>query len=246
MSEELSPFDLSGRKIVIAGAAGGIGSTVAKLCVKHGASVVLLDIVSEEKIREVVGETVCQSAQIFSVDTASREQVADVAARVGHVYGLVDTAAIGLVDDWCSEGWDDVLDKVVKANVKGPINLTRAFLPSMIAHNEGRIVLCGSVAGWMGGIRAGAHYAFSKGGVHAFVRWLSQRGAPHNVLVNGIAPGPVATGMTAGKGYDPSVYPLKRMAKPIEIAAAVIFLCGSGGGYTSGAILDINGGTYFH
>lgn len=88
--------------------------------------------------------------------------------------------------------------------------------------------------------------AFSKGGIRAFVRWLSRQGAPHNVLVNGIAPGPVDTEMTAGKGYDPTAYPLKRMAKPEEIAAIAVFLCGAGAGYVSGAIFDVNGGTHFH
>jgi NAD(P)-dependent dehydrogenase (short-subunit alcohol dehydrogenase family) len=160
--------------------------------------------------------------------------------------GLIDTAAICPYDDWMAEGWDDTLDQVIRANVKGPINLTRAFLPGMIAATEGRIVLCGSVAGWMGGLRSAPHYVFSKGGVHAFVRWLAQRGAPHNVLVNGIAPGPVDTGMTSGKGYEPQRYPLKRLAIPEEIGATALFLCSAAGGYASGAIFDINGGTHFH
>ena len=98
----------------------------------------------------------------------------------------------------------------------------------------------------MGGLRTGPHYAFSKGGIHAFVRWLSRQGAPHNVLVNGIAPGPVDTPMIEGQGYDPAAYPMKRMTRQEEIAAMAVFLCGAGGGYASGAIFDINGGTHFH
>jgi NAD(P)-dependent dehydrogenase (short-subunit alcohol dehydrogenase family) len=151
-----------------------------------------------------------------------------------------------MADDWMADDWEASLDRVIAVNVKGPINVTRAFFPGMIARREGRIVLCGSVAGWMGGVRSGPHYAFSKGGLHAFVRWLSRQGAPHNVLVNGIAPGPVDTAMTKGQGYDPKQYPLGRMAAPEEVAAAALYLCSASAGYFSGAFLDINGGIYFH
>ena len=241
-----SPFDLTGKRILISGAAGGIGSATARLCAEQGASLVLVDIADEDQIRERVGDAVASKAEIHRLDTGLRPDVTRVAEQVGPVYGLIDTAAIALYDDWMADDWDDALEQVIRANIKGPINLTRAFWPAMIGNEAGRIVLCGSVAGWMGGIRSGPHYAFSKGGIHAFVRWLSRQGAPHNVLVNGIAPGPVETPMTAGKGYDPAAYPMKRMATPEEIAAVAVFLCGAGAGYASGAIFDINGGTHFH
>jgi NAD(P)-dependent dehydrogenase (short-subunit alcohol dehydrogenase family) len=241
-----SLFDLTGKRIVISGAAGGIGSATAKLCADHGARLVLLDIVGVEQIRARVGELLAASAEIYSLDTGSRQDVERVSHQIGPVYGLIDTAAIAPLDDWMAEGWDEALDEVIRANIRGPINLARAFLPGMMDQGEGRIVLCGSVAGWMGGIRSGPHYAFSKGGLHAFVRWLSRKGVGHNVLVNGIAPGPVETAMTEGKGYDPTAYPLKRMARPEEIAATAVFLCSAAGGYASGAIFDINGGTHFH
>ena len=245
-SAETSPFDLTGRRIVIAGAACGIGSATAKLCVRQGARLILLDIAGKDRIRERVGTELADRSEIFSLDTGSRADVSAVAKQVGPVYGLVDTAAIAPHDDWMAEDWEESLDRVIRANVKGPINLTRAFLPGMMEAGEGRIVLCGSVAGWMGGLRTGPHYAFAKGGIHSFVRWLARQAAPRNVLVNGIAPGPVETAMTEGKGYDVSLYPLQRMAKAEEIAATAVFLCGAGAGYASGAIFDINGATHFH
>jgi NAD(P)-dependent dehydrogenase (short-subunit alcohol dehydrogenase family) len=143
-------------------------------------------------------------------------------------------------------GWDEALDRVLAVNIKGPINLSRAFLPAMMERREGRIVLCGSIAGFMGGVRSGPHYAFSKGGVHAFMRWLSRRAAPYNVLVNAVAPGPVDTGMTSGMGYEPDAFPLRRMASPDEIATCIAFLCSPGASYASGAVFDINGGVFFH
>jgi NAD(P)-dependent dehydrogenase (short-subunit alcohol dehydrogenase family) len=238
-------LDLTGKRILITGAAGGIGSATARLCAQHGAEVILVDILPTQETRTRVGD-LGRDVKIYSVDMSQRSLVTELAAKIGPIYGLIDTAAIAPFDDWMSEDWDESLDRVIAVNIKGPINVTRAFLPGMLAQREGRIVLCGSVAGWMGGVRSGPHYAFSKGGIHAFVRWLSRQGAVSNVLVNGIAPGPVVTGMTEGKGYDPEQYPLKRMAQPEEIAAAALFLCSRGAGYMSGAIVDINGGVFFH
>ncbi len=168
--------DLAGRRIVIAGAAGGIGGETAKLCAKLGARLILADIAPASAIRERVGATVADAAEIHSLDFSHRKSVDAFAAQVGPVYGLIDTTGVALFDDWMSPDWDEALERVIRANIKSPINLTRAFLPGMIDKQEGRIVLCGSVAGWMGGIRTGPHYAFSKGGLHAFTRWLSRHG----------------------------------------------------------------------
>jgi len=239
-----SPFDLTGRRILVAGAAGGIGSATAKLCARQGATLILVDIVGKDRIRERVGAELADRSEIYSLDTGSRADVTAMAKHVGAIYGLVDTAAIAPHDDWMAEDWEESLDRVIRANIKGPINLARAFLPGMMDAGEGRIVLCGSVAGWMGGLRTGPHYAFAKGGIHSFTRWLAGKAAARNVLVNGIAPGPVETAMTDGKGYDVSLYPLKRMAKAEEIAATAVFLCSPGSGYATGAIFDINGGTH--
>ena len=82
--------------------------------------------------------------------------------------------------------------------------------------------------------------------MHSFVRWLARRGAPHQVNVNGIAPGPIDTGMTRGHGYDRENYPLGRLGQPEDIASMAVFLCTPGAGYTTGAIMDVNGGVHYH
>ena len=237
-----TPFDLRGRRILITGAAGGIGAATARLCRQHGATTVLVDVVSAEVIAERADDP---AADCYSLDVSDRAAVTRLADKIGPVYGLIDTAAICPQDDWMDDDWDETLERVLAINVRGPLNLTRAFYPGMVSQGEGRIVLCGSVAGWMGGVLSGPHYAFTKGGIHAFTRWLARRGAPHNVLVNAIAPGPVATGMTAGKGYEAQAYPLGRMAKPEEIASAALFLCCPGASFMTGAVMDVNGGVFF-
>jgi NAD(P)-dependent dehydrogenase (short-subunit alcohol dehydrogenase family) len=238
-----SPFSLSGRRILITGAAGGIGSAAARLCAQHGADLILADMLPPPAI---VARTGGKEADCYNLDISDRNAVFAFAAAVGPVYGLIDAAGICPLDDWMADDWDEALERVLAVNVRGPLNLTRAFFPGMAARGEGRIVLTGSVAGWMGGVLSGPHYAFSKGGIHAFTRWLARRGAPHNVLVNAIAPGAVATGMTIGTEYEKTPQPLGHMAAPEEIAGAALFLASPAASFMTGSVMDVNGGVFFH
>lgn len=239
------PFSLDGQTILITGAAGGIGGATARLCAAQGAGrLVLADRESSERIAGHVG-ALDAPFSCHRLDVSDRAAVERLVREAGEIDALIDMAAICPADDWMNEDWDAALQRVLDVNVRGPINLTRAVLPGMAARGRGRIVLCGSIAGWMGGVASGPHYAFSKGGLHAFVRWLARRGTPQGVLVNAIAPGPVETPMTAGRDYRPEQYPLRRMALPEEIAAAAAFLVSPGAGYVSGAVLDVNGALHY-
>ncbi|ONG53799.1 hypothetical protein BKE38_11465 [Pseudoroseomonas deserti] len=235
-------FSLQGRRVLVTGAAGGIGRATVRLAVEQGAQVIAVDLAAAGEIAARCGlaEADCQR-----LDTSDRAAVEGFVAGAGRIDGLVDTAAICPADDWMAPDWDEALQRVLAVNVGGPINLARALLPAMAAQGGGRMVFCGSIAGWMGGIVSGPHYAFSKGGLHAFIRWLARRAAPQGVLVNAVAPGPVETAMTEGRGYRPENYPLGRMAQPEEIAATAVFLLGPGAGYAAGAVFDINGATHF-
>ena len=115
----------------------------------------------------------------------------------------------------------------------------------MAARGGGRFALVGSIAGKIGGVRAAPHYVMAKGGIHGFVRWGAKRGAPHGILVNAVAPGPVATPMTQGEPFDENTFPLRRMASVEELAAPLAFLVSPGASYVSGAVLDVNGAMHF-
>ena len=127
-------------------------------------------------------------------------------------------------------------------NLKAPLQLARAVMPGMAARSGGRIVLVGSVAGRIGGLIAGPHYVASKGGLHALVKWLAQRGGPQNVLVNGVAPASTDPAMTAGQPVDLTRIPLRRKSRPDEIAWPIAFLCSPAASYICGTVLDVNGG----
>jgi NAD(P)-dependent dehydrogenase (short-subunit alcohol dehydrogenase family) len=232
-----SAFDLTGRRVLITGAAAGIGAATAQICASLGADLVLVDL------KDASG--VVNGARALIADVSARQDMERVAAETGPVDALILNAAIcPWNEDWQAPEWDESFERVMKVNVLGPINAVRAFLPAMIARRAGRIVLVGSLAGRMGGLIAGPHYVASKGGIHALVKWLARQAAPHNVLVNGIAPASVETPMMDNQPVDLARIPLGRKGRPEEIAWPIAFLCSEAASYMCGTVLDVNGGVY--
>jgi NAD(P)-dependent dehydrogenase (short-subunit alcohol dehydrogenase family) len=240
-----SAFDLSGQRILITGAAGGIGEATARVCASLGAGLLLVDRRPTEPLARQLRQGGAE-AVAFDCDVASRAEVEAVAAVTGPVDALVLAAGLCPWDDWQEPGWDEVFEEVMAVNLHGPIHFARAYLPGMIQCRRGRMVLVGSVAGRIGGLVASAHYVASKGGLHALVKWLAKRGAAHGVLVNGIAPGAIETAMTRDQNIDPAQIPLGRKGSAEEIAWPIAFLCAPAAGYVTGTVLDVNGGLYMN
>jgi NAD(P)-dependent dehydrogenase (short-subunit alcohol dehydrogenase family) len=238
-----SAFDLTEQRILITGAAGGIGAMTARVCAALGAELHLVDQRETEPLARELRAAGTKVAAL-TCDVSSRAEVEAVAASSGPVDALILAAGLCPWDDWQEPGWDEVFDQVLAVNLHGPIHFARAYLPGMTLRGHGRMVLVGSVAGRMGGLAASAHYVASKGGLHALVRWLAKRGAPHGVLVNGIAPGAIETEMTQGQRIDPAQIPQGRKGRPEEVAWPIAFLCSAAAGYVSGTVLDVNGGLY--
>ena len=238
-------FDLTGQRIAITGAGGGIGSATAKLVTEMGADVMLADLETPQPLADYIVSK-GREATATALDVTDRSQVEAWVEACGVTTSLIDCAAICPFDDWNDEGWDDVAAKVFNINLQGPLNLTRAFMNGMIERGSGgRIALVGSIAGRIGGVAAAPHYAMAKGGIHSFVRWASRRGAPHNILINAVAPAPVATPMTQSQSFEHVAFPMKRISEAEEIAGPLAFLVSPAASYVAGAVLDINGAMHF-
>lgn len=242
--ELAEPFSLAGKTVLVSGAAGGIGRAAVTICLKQRANVIAADIVSEAQWRADCPPELA-SVAYHQCDASDRAAVESIGARIGPVWAVIDAAGISPLDDWTDADWDADFDRVLHVNTRAPINLARAFMPGMKAAGGGRIVLTGSVAGRMGGIHCGPHYAASKGAVQSLTRWLAQKGIRDNVLVNMVAPGSIATPMASAMNIDPSIYPQGRAGRPLEMGATMAFLCSPGAGFIAGAVIDVNGGTYF-
>jgi len=168
-------------------------------------------------------------------------------AAHGRIDHLVNNAGItrdGLMMRMKEEDWDAVL----RVNLKGTFNFSRAVLRTMIAARGGRIVNIASVAGLMG--NAGqANYAASKAGVIALAKSLAREVGSRGITVNAVAPGFIATAMTdvlpedVRKAYL-EIIPLKKFGLPKDVADAVKFLLSDDAAYITGQVVSVNGGMY--
>lgn len=238
-------LDLSGKRVFITGAAGGIGAAAARIAGGLGAELVLTDRAGTGPLAESLSK---QGVNVLAedCDIADRAAVEALIAKAGRIDCLAALAATCPWDDWTEDGWDAVFDEVMRTNVLGVIHCARALLPGMIEAGGGRMVIVSSVAGRMGGLNASPHYVASKGGVNTLVKWLARRGAPHGVLVNGVAPGATRSPMTKGQDFDLGRIPMGRLAEAEEIAWPIVFLMTGAASYLSGAILDVNGGVFMN
>ena len=237
-------FDLSGRRILITGAAAGIGAATALICAGLGAEVILVDMNDSVDIARSI-ERDGGRAEVAKGDAADRAFVEGLVHSYGPVDALVLNAALCPWDEeWNAPDWDESFARVMDINVLGPIHAVRAFLPRMIERRRGNIVLVGSLAGRMGGLIAGPHYVASKGGIHALTKWLARQGAPHGIIVNAVAPASVETPLMQDRPVDLARIPLGRKAHADEVAWPIAFLCSDAASYICGTVIDVNGGVY--
>lgn len=234
---------LAGRRIVVTGAASGIGAAIAQLFVAEGAQLAALDR-HAEGIRHGTALTADVS------DEASVAQAIEQAARaMGGIDGLVNAAGIAngeLLSEVSLEDWRRVID----VNLTGSFLMARACYPHLRAVQDSSIVNFSSGQGLQPFMRRGA-YAASKAGVISLSKSLAMEWAP--IRVNSICPGAVDTPMVRN-GYDPEVlrtqvgarYALGRVAEAVEIARAALYLTGGESSFITGVALAVDGGRSYH
>lgn len=239
---------LTGTVALITGGSRGIGAACARKLAALGADIAVVYAGNAEKANEVCAacEALGVRARAYQCDVADfdavKQTVAAVKAELGSVDILVNSAGItrdGLVAAMCEADFDAVID----TNLKGTFNMIRHCARLFLRTGHGRIVNLSSVAG-VAGNAGQANYSASKAGVIGLTKSVARELAPKGITCNAVAPGFVATDMTAALPLTDeqirAAVPLGRMAKPEEIADAVAFLLQSD--YITGQVLCVDGG----
>lgn len=237
------------RTALVTGASRGIGLACAKALAQAGVRIILAARNRElldQAAAAIEGETFVLELDMSAVDTV-KAAINAAAKEFGHIDILVNNAAItrdGIAMRMKQSDWD----AVIATNLSGAFAACQAVLPSMMKERWGRIVNLSSVVGRSG--NAGqANYVAAKAGLIGLTKSLAQEMGSRNVTVNAVAPGFIATDMTANlpeelKTKILSTIPLGRFGQPEDIAEAVAFLASDKAAYITGAVLDINGGMY--
>ncbi|TLS69235.1 3-oxoacyl-ACP reductase FabG [Mariprofundus erugo] len=238
---------------LVTGASRGIGFVVATRLAEAGFNLAICSTSqatvdqAAEKIRAACGVEVLARA----VDVSNSEQmqgfVQEAAKHFGRLDVLVNNAGITR-DNLAMRMKQDEWHAVIDTNLTSVFNAMQAALKPMMRARSGRIINISSVVAGMGN-PGQLNYCASKGGVEAMTRSLAREVASRGITVNAVAPGFIATDMTAGLGDEAHArlseqIPLGRLGQPEDIAAAVLFLASEGAGYITGQVLHVNGGMY--
>lgn len=237
---------MSGRKVLVTGAASGMGREVAMLFAREGASLSLLDR-NEAGVREVAGALGMAG---YCCDVADRELVNRVVAEAGEALGGIDglVNAAGILDitpfvDLAPESWD----RMMAVNLTGPFNVVKAALPFLCRAEKATIVNIASVSALMP-MPGTAGYSASKAGLAMFTKSIAMDLGP-SIRANSICPGVIKTEMTRYLWENPEHsqraaerVALKRLGNTQDVAQAALFFSTEESGFTTGTELPVDGG----
>ncbi len=240
---------MEGKIAVVTGGFRGIGKAIALELARNGADIALLDVGSSEAGEAAVSEIsgLGRRAKAYSCDVSDFSSVEAAFQKIGEDLGKLDILVnnAGITRDKLLLAMkEEDFDSVIGVNLKGAFNTIKQAYPIMMRKRSGRIINVSSVSGMMG--NAGqANYSASKAGIIGLTKTVAKELAGRNVTCNAIAPGFVSTDMTVdfeGKEEFLNAIPLKRFAKPEEIAKLVAFLASEDAGYITGEVIRIDGG----
>ncbi len=242
---------LTGKTAIVTGGSRGIGRAIAVALAAEGANVAVIYAGNTAAADETLSLIRSQggTAASWQCDVSDGDAVAAMVKAVKEQFGskdnLVNNAGItrdGLLMRMKEAEWQDVLD----TNLNGAFYCTKAVVKWMMKQRSGSIINITSVVGQTG--NAGqANYAAAKAGIIGFTKSVAKELASRNIRANAVAPGCIATDMTAVLGETAieemvKAIPLGRVAQPEEVAQAVVFLASAQASYITGQVLNVDGG----
>ncbi len=239
-------FDLSGKRVLITGAAGGIGKELSKSFLEVGASIILSG--TNIKRLESLKDHLNQECEVFKCDLTNIDDINDLLNYLdgsGGVDVLINNA--GKTEDnllmrMSDEQWEDIM----LINLTSVMRLTRGIIRGMIKKRWGRIINITSIVALTGN-PGQSNYVASKSGLIGFSKSLASEVASRGITVNCIAPGFIKTNMTdkLNENQTSSILnriPMNRIGLPIEICSSAIYLASSYSNYITGQTIHVNGG----
>ncbi len=249
----LDSFKLNGRTALVTGARRGIGKAMAVALAEAGADIVATSAGLEPGGSAVEREILAAGRKFrgLACDLGDRQAVRDFIEKVKRdcppIDILVNNAGT-ILRKPAAEHPDDYWDRVIEIDLNAQFILAREFGRDMLARGAGKIVFTASLLSFQGGITVPG-YAAAKGGIAQLTKALANEWAGHNVQVNAIAPGYIATDNTTALREDPlrnpailARIPAGRWGDPTDLAGAVVFLASPASNYVSGTVLTVDGG----
>ena len=240
-------FDLTGKTSLVTGASGGIGAAIARALHDRGAAVAISG--TRREALDTLAAELKDRVHVLPCNLADKDEVEKLVpaaeAAMGQLDILVNNAGITR-DNIFVRMKDEEWDQVIAVDLTAGFRLARAAVRGMMRRRFGRIIGITSVVGVTGNPGQG-NYAAAKAGMIGMTKALAQEIASRNITVNCVAPGFVATAMTAElddkqRAAILASVPAGRLGTPADVAAAVVFLASGEAGYVTGQTLHINGG----
>jgi 3-oxoacyl-[acyl-carrier protein] reductase len=241
-------FRLDGKIALITGAARGLGAATARLLAAQGARVALADLNGAEAVR--VAEELNPDARPYQVDVSDASQLRSLVTAVVRDFARIDILVnnAGICPRLSfAESTEEDWERLMAVNARSQFFLMQAVCNVMKKSGGGRIINVASVAGRVGAAANASIYSGTKGAVVMLTKSIAREVAGDGILVNCIAPGMIDTELM--RNLPPErvqalcdQIPLKRLARPEEIAACILFLASDECSYATGATFDINGG----
>jgi NAD(P)-dependent dehydrogenase (short-subunit alcohol dehydrogenase family) len=247
---------LSGKTAIISGAAGprGIGFAAARLFAEQGARIAIFDI--DQRAAEAAAQGLGSDHLGIVCDVtdpaACKKAAAEAIDRFGNIDVLINNAGITQPVKFMEidqSSWRRIID----VNLTGVLNLSQAVVPHMRERKSGSIACMSSVSAQRGGgIFGGPHYSAAKAGVLGLAKAMARELGPDNIRVNCVTPGLIQTDITGGKLTDEMKseiikgIPLGRLGTAEDVARIYLFLASDLSSYTTGAVIDVNGGMLIH